>query len=158
MNDQTPNQTKPILGSSNRVRVHAAHDREHGCHESFILYRGCTHFPWVVISSPVFGWLTSPFRHTGQAQSHFLWCKARRSLQDFLMASSSLQCTRWGFTGGVSPEPPRAPSCAVWFSGESTPLPTRSQLGEYVESPLYPLHRLVRQTSIYHILCQVVSI
>jgi hypothetical protein len=46
----------------------------------------------------------------------------------------------------------------MWFSGESTPLPTRSQSGGSVESPLYPLHRLVCQTSLYHILRQVVPI
>jgi hypothetical protein len=34
---------------SNHVRVHAAHDREHGCYNSFTLCRGCTHYPGVVI-------------------------------------------------------------------------------------------------------------
>jgi hypothetical protein len=46
----------------------------------------------------------------------------------------------------------RAPSCDVWFSGESTPLPTIFQLDGSIESPLYPLHQLVRQTSICQIL------
>jgi hypothetical protein len=34
----------------------------------------------------------------------------------------------------------------MWFPGESTPLPTRSQPGGSVESPLYSVHRLVCQT------------
>jgi hypothetical protein len=37
---------------------------------------------------------------------------ARTSLQDCSIVSSSLQCTRWGFTGGVNPDhqgPPFAP-------------------------------------------------
>jgi hypothetical protein len=32
----------PILGSTNHVRAHAAHDREHGYYNTFTLYRGCT--------------------------------------------------------------------------------------------------------------------
>jgi hypothetical protein len=35
--------------STNHVRVHAAHDCEHGCYNSFTLCRGCTPYPWVVI-------------------------------------------------------------------------------------------------------------
>jgi hypothetical protein len=35
--------------STNHVRVHAAHNRERGCYNSFTLCRGCTHSPWVVI-------------------------------------------------------------------------------------------------------------
>jgi hypothetical protein len=35
--------------STNHVRVHAAHDCECGCYNSFILCRGYTHSPWVVI-------------------------------------------------------------------------------------------------------------
>jgi hypothetical protein len=31
------------------VRVHATHDREHGCHDSFTLYICCTRSPWVII-------------------------------------------------------------------------------------------------------------
>jgi hypothetical protein len=41
------NQT-PILGSTNHVRAHATHDREHGSYNSFTLCRDCTHSPWVV--------------------------------------------------------------------------------------------------------------
>jgi hypothetical protein len=37
-----PNQTQV---PTNHVRVHAAHDREHGCYNSFTLCRGCTHYP-----------------------------------------------------------------------------------------------------------------
>jgi hypothetical protein len=39
----------PSQVSTNRVRVHAAHNHEHGCYNSFTLYRGCTHSPWVMI-------------------------------------------------------------------------------------------------------------
>jgi hypothetical protein len=35
--------------STNYVRVHAAHDREHDCQDSFTLCKGCTHSPWVTI-------------------------------------------------------------------------------------------------------------
>jgi hypothetical protein len=56
----------------------------------------------------------------------------------------------------VSVQTTKCPSCAMLFSGESTPLPTRSQPDGYIESPLYPLHQLVRQTSLYHILRQAV--
>jgi hypothetical protein len=42
-------QPKPILGFTNHVRVHVAHDREHDCYNSFTLCRGCTCSPWVVI-------------------------------------------------------------------------------------------------------------
>jgi hypothetical protein len=35
--------------STNHVRVHAAHDYEHGCYNSFTLCRGYTRYPWVVI-------------------------------------------------------------------------------------------------------------
>jgi hypothetical protein len=44
---QHSNHTNP--GYSNRVRVHAAHDNEHSCHDSSTLCRGCTHSPWVMI-------------------------------------------------------------------------------------------------------------
>jgi hypothetical protein len=40
-----PSDTEPIPGSTNHVRVHAAHDREHGCYNSFTLCRGCTCSP-----------------------------------------------------------------------------------------------------------------
>jgi hypothetical protein len=40
---------KPTVGSTNHVRVHAAHDCEHGCYNSFTLYRGCTRSPLVMI-------------------------------------------------------------------------------------------------------------
>jgi hypothetical protein len=45
--DKPTNQTKPnpSLVPTNHVRVHAAHDREHGCYNSFTLCRGCTHYP-----------------------------------------------------------------------------------------------------------------
>jgi hypothetical protein len=38
------NQTKPRV-STIHVRVHAAHDREHDCYNSFTLCRGCTCYP-----------------------------------------------------------------------------------------------------------------
>jgi hypothetical protein len=40
---------QPNPGSTNHVRVYAAHDREHDCYNSFTLCRGCTHSPWVAI-------------------------------------------------------------------------------------------------------------
>jgi hypothetical protein len=39
----------PSQVSTNHLRVHAAHDREHGCYNSFTLYRGCTRSRWVTI-------------------------------------------------------------------------------------------------------------
>jgi hypothetical protein len=39
----------PSQVSTNHVRVHAAHDRERDCYNSFTLCRGCTCSPWVVI-------------------------------------------------------------------------------------------------------------
>jgi hypothetical protein len=39
----------PSQVSTNHVRVHAAHDSEHDCYNSFTLCRGCTHSPWVMI-------------------------------------------------------------------------------------------------------------
>jgi hypothetical protein len=42
---QPKTESKPIPGFINHVRVHAAHDREHGYYNSFTLYRGCTHSP-----------------------------------------------------------------------------------------------------------------
>jgi hypothetical protein len=46
-----PNQTNPTKPrvSTNHVRVHAAHDHEHDCDNSFTLCRGCTRYPRVVI-------------------------------------------------------------------------------------------------------------
>jgi hypothetical protein len=35
----------PTHGSSNHVRVHAAHECEHDCQDSFTLHRGCIHSP-----------------------------------------------------------------------------------------------------------------
>jgi hypothetical protein len=42
-----PNQTKPTQSQvpTNHVRVHVAHDCEHGCYNSFTLHRGCTRYP-----------------------------------------------------------------------------------------------------------------
>jgi hypothetical protein len=40
---------QPNPSSTNYVRVHTAHDHEHGCYNSFTLCRGCTHSPWVAI-------------------------------------------------------------------------------------------------------------
>jgi hypothetical protein len=39
----------PSQVSTNHVRVHAAHDREHSCYNSFTLCRGCTRSPWFMI-------------------------------------------------------------------------------------------------------------
>jgi hypothetical protein len=40
-----PTKLNPSQVPSNHVRVHAAHDHEHGCYNSFTLYRGCTRYP-----------------------------------------------------------------------------------------------------------------
>jgi hypothetical protein len=56
MTDTQPNKThfdtiqprhnkNPSQVSTNHVRVHAIHDREHDCYNSFTLYRGCTRSP-----------------------------------------------------------------------------------------------------------------
>jgi hypothetical protein len=45
----TQDLTKPIPGYTNHVRVHADHDYEHGCQDSFTLYKCCTRSPWVTI-------------------------------------------------------------------------------------------------------------
>jgi hypothetical protein len=34
-----------VPGSTSHVRVHATHDREHDCYNSFTIFRGCTHSP-----------------------------------------------------------------------------------------------------------------
>jgi hypothetical protein len=65
---------------------------------------------------------------------------ARTSLQGYSMVSPSLQHNHWGFTGGVS----TYHQGPLLHSGESTPLPTRSQPGGSQESPLNPHHRLER--------------
>jgi hypothetical protein len=41
--------TIPNAGYSNRVRIHATHNREHDCNDSSTLCRGCTHSIWVTI-------------------------------------------------------------------------------------------------------------
>jgi hypothetical protein len=41
--------TIPNPDYSNHVRIHVAHNREHDCHDSSTLCRGCTHSPWVTI-------------------------------------------------------------------------------------------------------------
>jgi hypothetical protein len=38
----------PTQGPSNHVRIHAAHDNEHDCQDSFTLYKGGIHSPWVM--------------------------------------------------------------------------------------------------------------
>jgi hypothetical protein len=45
--DQTnkPNKPNPSQVPTNHVRVHAAHDHEDDCYNSFTLYRGCTRYP-----------------------------------------------------------------------------------------------------------------
>jgi hypothetical protein len=145
-----PNHTNP--GFFDRVGVHATHNHEHDCLENSILYRGCTQTPWLTII------LCS---QSSIDPMEYLYTLSGCTLgyhYGFSMASSSLQRTRWGFIRGVTPGPPRAPCCTVWFLGEFTPLPTHSQPGRSIESPLYPLHQLVCQTSLCHILCQTVPI
>jgi hypothetical protein len=77
-------QPKPILGFTNHVRVHAAHDREHDCYISFTLQR-LYMFPM----SHDYGWKVEysmyrrPPLHTSEV------C-ARQSLQGCSIVSSSL--------------------------------------------------------------------
>jgi hypothetical protein len=40
-----PTKPNPSQVPSNHVRVHATHDCEHGCYNSFTLCTGCTHYP-----------------------------------------------------------------------------------------------------------------
>jgi hypothetical protein len=56
----------------------------------------------------------------------------------------------------VSVQITKAPSCVVWFSRESTPIPTHSQLDGSQESPLNLHRRLIHQTRFYHIVHQAV--
>jgi hypothetical protein len=98
---------QPNPGFTNHVRVHAAHDHEHGYYNSFTLCRGCTHSPWVAIildsRIPLYMWV--PLHTSGVC--------ARTSLQGCSLVFLSLQRTHWGFTGGVSPDhqgPPLASS------------------------------------------------
>jgi hypothetical protein len=53
--------------SSNHVRVHAAHDSEHSCQDSFTLYRGHTHSPLVmtILDSRIHVVQTSTLTHFG---------------------------------------------------------------------------------------------
>jgi hypothetical protein len=44
-----PTKPNPFQVPTNHVRVHAAHDCEHGCYNSFTLCSGCTRYPWVMI-------------------------------------------------------------------------------------------------------------
>jgi hypothetical protein len=147
-NSQLPNHINP--GYSNRVRVHATHDCEHDCHYSFTLYRGCTHSPRVVIildsQAPVD---LTEYLYTllGCEVGHHYMAFQWLNLVCSVPAEVSME---------VQSRSPRAPSYVVWFSGESTTLPTRSQPDGSIEGPVYPLHRLVRQTSLYHILYQAV--
>jgi hypothetical protein len=53
---------------------------------------------------------------------------AKRSLRAFLMASSSLHVpTEDSQEVLATTKPPKTPSYAMWFSGESTSFPTHSQ-------------------------------
>jgi hypothetical protein len=119
-----------------------------------------------VISSPVYRWLTFLFCHAGQAYSHFLWCEAKRSLQDFSMVFTSLYRTHWGFTASVSIAPHQKPSCALWVSAIAA-LPTPSHDSTIVASLNIPavlpsqlphIAGWYAKTSLYHILRQVVPI
>jgi hypothetical protein len=125
------------------VRVQAAHDHEHGCHDSSTLCKGCTHSPWVTIilcsQAPIDSMecfytilVCALGYHYKAFQYLLLICTHSLRFHQRCQQSSS----------------PRTPSCVVWFSRESI----RSQPDGSVQSPLYPLHQLVCQTSLYHIL------
>jgi hypothetical protein len=143
---------KPISGSTNHVRVHATHDHEHDWYNTFTLSVEVVHIPHESWSS-----LLDKYPLYRRAPLH----------TSRMCAKTSLQCCQWfplacSVLTEVSPEVSvqitTAPSCTVWFLGESTPLPTHSQWGGSQESPLNPHHRLVCRTRFYHILNQVVPI
>jgi hypothetical protein len=106
---------QPNLGPTNHVRVHAAHDREHNCYNSLHSVE-VVHIPHESRSSSVAGYplLRGVPLHTSGV------C-ARTSLQGCSMVSPSLQRTRWGFTGGVSPDHQGHP--LVPCGSQESPLP-----------------------------------
>jgi hypothetical protein len=106
---------QPNSGSTNHVRVHAAHDHEYDYYNSFTLCRGCTHpdesRSSLTVGYPLYRWV--PLHTSGVC--------ARTSLQCCSLVSLSLQHTHWGFTRGVSPDH-QGPPLALCGSQES-PLP-----------------------------------
>jgi hypothetical protein len=152
---------KPILGFTNHVRVGAAHDREHSCHNSFRLCRGCTCSPWVMI---ILGKLNThctdkhpytlprcvPGSHYKVVQLFHLACNVPTEVLPPVWAS----------------HPPRSPSCALWVPTVSA-IPTLSHSSAIAASlniPAVLLSQLPRttgwyaKTRLYHKLCQVVPI
>jgi hypothetical protein len=88
------------------VRVHAAHDHEHGCQDSSTLCQ-------TPIDPPKYLY-TLPGCVLGHHHKAFHWLHLVCSAPAEVSPEVSVQITK-------------GPSCIVWFSGESTPLPTRSQ-------------------------------
>jgi hypothetical protein len=173
MTDPQPNKThfdttQPRLNknssqiSTNHVRVHAAHDREHNYYNSFTLSRGCTCSPWVMI---ILGKLNThciddhPYtllryvlrNHYKAIQSFHLACNVPTEVSPPVWASRTH---------------PEAPSCAIWVPAIAA-IPTPSHYLAIVASPNIPvvlplqLHRTASsyaKTKLYHILCQAVPI
>jgi hypothetical protein len=98
------------------MRVHAIHDREHDCYNSFLCSAEVVHIPHESRSSLIarYPWYRREPIHTSEV------C-ARTSLQGCSIVFPSLQHTHWGFTGGVSPDhqgPPLVPC-----GSQESPLP-----------------------------------
>jgi hypothetical protein len=96
---QPPNNT--ILGYSNRLRVRATRNREHNCHDSFTLCRGCTHSPQVVIilgsQAPIDlieYFYTLPGCALGRHYKDFLWLSLVCSSPTEVSPEVSVQTTK----------------------------------------------------------------
>jgi hypothetical protein len=154
------NPTKPRV-STNHVRVHAAHDREHGCYNSFTLYRGCTRYPWVVII------LRLPNTHCTDEHSYTLpWYvpgNHYKIVQWFHLACNvptQVSLPVW------ASYPPRSPLlCLIGSSHRSfTHTIPRFCRRSFTEHPSGLPSQLPRtagwyaKTRLYHVLCQAIPI
>jgi hypothetical protein len=155
------------------VRVHAAHDHEHSCYNSFTLCRGCTRFPWVMI---ILGKLNT--HCTDEHPYTILWCVLGNHFM--VVQSFHLACN---IPTEVSPlvwasHPPRSPllclmgsnhhSCThtiPWVSHRSfTEHPSSSAIAAspnilaVLPSQLPCTAGWYAKTKLYHILCQAIPI
>jgi hypothetical protein len=84
------NQPKPSHNPLILWGFQTTHNREHYYHDSRALYRGLCHVP---MSSNFITFQRLENLHVvmpAKAQLYFLWCEAKRSLQEFSVASFSL--------------------------------------------------------------------
>jgi hypothetical protein len=147
-NPQHPNHRNP--GYSNCVRVHATHDREHDYHDSSTLWRGCTHSPWVTIIlgsqaivDPMEYLYTLPGCVLGCHYKAFQWFNLVCSAPAKVSPDVPIQITKGLLLHCVVLR--RVHYLTHLFP--TTWIPRDS---------LNPHHRLVCQTSLYHILRQAV--